>query len=198
MKLKLPLEIVAGRFPIVTQEFGDQSNVQWYKDHGVNINAHNGIDIVIGGGSKPGQDTYGVRLVCPVHTAMLNKVWQLDPMNTQGNGLECQWPDARGTIKMILWHTSETIRQAEYAEGQTMGYIGNSGLCNPAPSIWNVYAGSHLHLGCKLNDELIDPREVFDFSQWHISETDTSIEKDLPPFIYFIQKIKDAFTTMTQ
>ena len=193
MKYPLPLEIVRGRYPIVSQEFGDPSRAEYYKAHGININAHNGTDIVISGGSS---NTYGTKLVCPAPTALLNKVWQLDPMSTSGNGVQCQWQDERGTIKMTVWHCSETNRQSEYKLGDTLGYMGNSGLVDPVPSVFNVFAGSHLHLGVKINDVLADPREVFDFTKWTVSETDTGIEKDLPPFLFYLSKIAKEILTL--
>ncbi len=192
IKYPLPLEIVRGRYPVITQEFGDPTRAQWYKDHGVNIDAHNGTDIVIGGGKQSAKDTYGTRLVCPVPHAQFNALWFSGPVSTQGNGVKVQWNDERGTVKMLVWHCSECITQSSYQEKDTLGFIGNSGLTNPAPSIYNVFAGAHLHLGTYVNDVLCNPRDIFDFTKWYVSDFDTSVEKDLPPFTWAIQKIKDA------
>ena len=187
MKFPLPLEIVKGRFPVVTQEFGNKSNADWYRANGINIDAHNGTDIVIGGGRNQAVDTYGCKLVCPTG-ALLNAVWFDEPMSTKGNGVKVQWNDGR-TIKMVVWHCSECNRQEEYKAGDTLGYIGNSGLVSPKPSYAAVHNGAHLHLMTYINDVLTDPREVFDFTKWTVSATDTGITKDLPPFQYFLNKI---------
>lgn len=196
MKYPLPIEIVKGRFPIITQEFGDTSSNQWYLDHGIDFKGtgHNGTDIVIGGGKNQGQDTYGTRLVCPVPNALLNAVWFTSPLSTQGNGVKIQWNDERGAVKMVVWHCSECDSQPEYHQGETLGYMGNSGLTSPAPSMWNVFAGSHLHLGTYVNNVLVNPREIFDFSKWKVSDYDTSIEKDLPPFVYFLNKLRNLIS----
>lgn len=197
MKLPLPIEIVKGRYPVVTQEWGDTSRVEYYRAHGLNITAHNGTDIVIGGPGDGGRNTYGTKLVCPAD-ALRNATWFTSPLSTQGNGVKVQWQDEeRGTIKMVVWHLSEVNRQEEYKKGDLLGYIGNSGLVDPPASVWNVFQGSHLHLGTWINNVECDPREIFDFSQWHVSETDTSMEKDLPPFVYFINKVREGIASLT-
>jgi murein DD-endopeptidase MepM/ murein hydrolase activator NlpD len=196
MKYPLPLEIVKGRYPVVTQEFGDASRVAWYKANGVDINAHNGTDIIIGGGKNGPVDTYGTKLVCPFPTGLRNKVWYTEPLSTQGNGVRIQFSDERGVIKMLVWHCSECNNQEEYKQGDTLGYIGNSGLVDPKPTFANVHAGAHLHLGTFVNDVLCDPREIFDFTKWFISDVDTSVQKDLPPFQFFINKIRASLTSL--
>ncbi len=196
MKYPLPLEIVRGRFPKVTQEFGDPRLAEWYKKNGVNIDAHNGTDIVIGGGKSQTTDTYGTRLVCPVPHAKTTRVWWNSPMDTKGNGIQIEWNDERGLVQMLGWHCSECVYNYEFTEGQTMGYLGNSGLVSPAPTVWNAHNGAHLHLGVWINGVLSDPRLVFDFNKWFISETDTSIEKDLPPITYFLNRVRIALSKL--
>lgn len=197
MKLPLPLEIVKGRYPVITQEFGNTSNNEWYIANGIKFDAtssggHNGTDIVIGGGKNQNTDTYGTKLVCPTK-ALLNKVWYTEPLSTKGNGVKVQWSDPRGTVKMVVWHCSECPEQQEYQDGDTLGYIGNSGLVSPIPNYFSVHAGSHLHLGTCINDVSTNPREIFDFTKWYVSEIDTGIEKDLHPFQYFLNKIIASF-----
>lgn len=188
-KLPLPLEIVRGRYPIVTQEFGDTAKAEWYKANGININAHNGTDIVISGGPVA---TYGTKIICPAK-ALRNKVWFTDPMSTQGNGVKVQWQNENNeVVKMTVWHCSECVSQEEYQRGDTLGYIGNSGLVDPKPTFSSVHNGAHLHLMTYINEVLCNPREVFDFGRWIVSETDTSKEKDLAPFQYFINKISES------
>ena len=189
MKYPLPIEIVKGRYPVVSQEYGDKRLVEWYKANGVNVDEHNGADIVISGGQ---QATYGTKLVCPVPNALLDKVWFTHALSTQGNGVRIRWQDERGSVQCMVWHCSECNQQGEYKEKDTLGYIGNSGLVTPKPSVWNVFSGVHLHLGTYVNGVLVNPREIFDFTKWYVSETDTSVSKDLPPFVYFINQIRVA------
>jgi murein DD-endopeptidase MepM/ murein hydrolase activator NlpD len=201
MKYPLPLEIVKGRFPFVTQEFGNQTNNAWYIANGIKFDAssgggHNGTDIVIAGGKNQATDTYGTKLVNPFPKALRNKVWFEDAMSTQGNGVKVQFTDERGVIKMIVWHCSECNNQEEYNLGDTLGYIGNSGLVTPKPTVWNAHAGAHLHLGVYINDVLANPRDVFDFTKWTVSNTDTSIEKDLPPIAYFLNQIRITLSSI--
>lgn len=196
MKYPLPIEIVKGRYPLVTQEFGDPSNAAWYQRNGVNITSHNGTDIVIRGGKHQETDTYGTRLVCPVPKGVVDGIWdENDPMSTKGNGIEIHWKDEHGFCQMLVWHCSEVVHYAdEFLEGQTLGFMGNSGLVSPPPTFANVHNGAHLHLGLWINGVLSDPREVFDFTKWFVSDQDTSVEKDLPPFQYFLNKIRIALS----
>ena len=194
MKYNLPIEVVRGRKPIITQEFGNMSNNAWYAANGIDTAiGHNGTDIVISGGAIA---TYGTRLVCPVPKALLNKVWYTEPLATKGNGVKVQWNDERGVVKMTVWHCSETFYREEYQEKDTLGFIGNSGLVRPAPTYSSVHAGAHLHLMTYVNEVLVNPREIFDFNKWYISDKDTGIVKDLPPFQYFINKIAEALKNM--
>ena len=201
MKYPLPLEIVKGRFPVVTQEFANLSNNAWYVANGIKFDAssgggHNGTDIVIGGGKNQATDSYGTKLVNPFPKALKNKVWFDEPMSTKGNGVKVQHTDERGTIKMVVWHCSECNDQEEYKKGDTLGYIGNSGLVSPKPSVWNAHAGSHLHLMTYVNDVLVNPREVFDFKKWTVSKVDTSVDKDLPPISHFLNQIRISLSSL--
>lgn len=194
MKYPLPIEIVKGRYPVITQEFGDTTNNQWYEQNGINFDTrsnggHNGTDIVIGGGGHQATDTYGTKLVCPVPKANATRVWFESPMSTQGNGIEIQWNDVRGFCQALCWHCSECNFQEEYKEGDTLAYMGNSGLVSPAPSFYAVHNGAHLHLGTWINGVMVNPREIFDFTRWYVSDTDTSVQKDLPPFQYFLNQL---------
>jgi len=192
-KYPLPIEIVRGRIPIVTQEFGETKNVAWYKANGVNVDSHNGTDIVISGGSVA---TYGTKLVNPFPKALVNKVWFESPLTTKGNGVKIQFTDERGKISTVVWHCSECNYQEEYLERDTLGFIGNSGLVTPAPTFAAVHNGAHLHLMSYVNDVLVDPREIFDFTKWYVSETDTGVVKDLPPIQHFLNIISGKIGSM--
>ena len=194
MKYPLPIEIVKGRYPIVTQEFGDPAKAAWYKANGIDIDSHNGTDIVISGGEI---NTYGTKLVCPVPKSMRTSVWYESPMSTKGNGVKIMWKEGKDTVEALCWHCSECKQRDSYELGDTLGYIGNSGLVTPKPSFYRVHAGAHLHLGTWINGVLVDPRTVFDFKKWFTSEVDTGIEKDLPPFQYFINKMWDIIRSIS-
>jgi murein DD-endopeptidase MepM/ murein hydrolase activator NlpD len=193
MKYPLPIEVVRGRRPTVTQEFGNHTNDAWYKANGVNLDntGHNGTDIVITGGKNRSVDTYGTKLVCPVPNASLTKLWWAhEALNTKGNGIEIQWKDERGLIYVLCWHCSEVVEGKDtFKKGDPLGYMGNSGLVSPKPSYFAVHNGAHLHLGTWINGVLVNPREVFDFEQWFTTEVDTGIAKDLPPIQYFLNQV---------
>lgn len=201
MKYSLPIRIVKGRYPVITQEFGNQSNNPWYELNGVKFDAssqggHNGTDIVIRGGKNQATDTYGTELVNPFPNALPTKVWWDSAMSTKGNGIQIQMKDERGQIRILCWHCSECHFQEEYKEGDTIGYVGNSGLVTPKPSFTNVHAGAHLHLGAWINGVMVNPREIFDFTKWYVSDVDTSIEKDLPPIQYFINIVMNSIKSL--
>lgn len=144
MKYKLP--IGGSRKPILTQKYGETSNNEWYKAHGINNPFHNGCDFVTGTNVQ----TYGTPLVSPFKGRVV-KVTFDSPMSTKGNGVTIE-SDPIGDVKfqVILWHTGELQCKVGdiLNEGQVVCYIGNSGLVNPSPTPDNPYAGSHLHLGC--------------------------------------------------
>lgn len=174
--MKLPIS--APIKPTLTQGYGDTSRVAWYKTNGINIDFHNGLDYVVGDSTL----TYGTKLVCPFPTAALSKSWWTNPLSTSGNGIEIQ----SGEYKVRFWHCSEIVIKSSYKEGDVVGYIGNSGLCSPAPSDNRPFDGSHLHLMVFKNDVLIDPLTIFKKDEWFLS-TDTTIEKDLPPLFRVVK-----------
>ena len=139
------------------------------------------MDYVIGDSTL----TYGTKLVCPFPTATLSKSWWVNPLSTQGNGIEIQ----SGIYKVRFWHCSEIVVKSNYKEGDAIGYIGNSGLCSPAPTDIRPFDGSHLHLMVYKNNELIDPLEIFDKEMWYVG-VDTTVDKDLPPLFRVVKYMK--------
>jgi len=192
MKYPLPLSMPAGRHPIITQPYGDKTSVEWYRANGLNLTEHNGTDIVI---SFPGATaeqsriaTYGARIVCPVPSAFLEKTWWDSPMSTKGNGIQIAWKEGVDRFQMLSWHCSEVNPQNTYKEGDTLGFMGNSGLVRPAPTNACVHCGAHIHLMLYANGVLTDAMTKFDAKRWYTSQ-DTGIEKDLAPFQFFFDKI---------
>lgn len=191
-KHPLPIAIPKGYFPILTQPYGDKSTIDWYKANGLNITEHNGADFTISFvGATEDQArmaTYGAKLVCPVELSYLSKAWWDNPMSTKGNGIQITWTEDGKDISIRFWHCSEITQQSTYKKEEQVGLIGNNGLVRPEPTPYCVYCGSHLHLMVYVNGVLTDPKEIFDFTKWFIAN-DTGVGKDLPPIIYFVQKL---------
>jgi murein DD-endopeptidase MepM/ murein hydrolase activator NlpD len=192
MKYHLPISCPVGFKPTITQRYGDTAMVAWYQAHGLNLTSHNGIDIVIGDSIQ----TYGTKLVCPVPNAQLSMTWFTDPMSTAGNGIQIGWDDGADRYNLIFWHCSEIVSQETYKEGDIVGYIGNSGLVKPPPTPQQPFNGSHLHLGLRKNNVLIDPLTIFDKDEWFISE-DTTQAKDLPPLFWALEYAKSQLKKLT-
>lgn len=188
MKYSLPLRVPRGRIPLITQPYGDKSRVEWYRANGLNLTEHNGVDIVISG---PREVTYGAELVCPVPAALVDKMWFDTPMSTKGNGIQIAWSDDNGYCQMLAWHCSGIVEYPiQTFEGQTIGYIGNSGLVDPPPTAQEPFAGSHVHLMLYINGVLTDPMNVFELGRWFTAIKDTGTEKDLPALYWAFEKAK--------
>ena len=185
-KLPFPIEIPEGSFPIITQAYGDKSKVAWYKKNGVDINEHNGVDVVVSGGKDA---TYGARVVCPFPQAALNKTWWDHPMSTKGNGIMISYQDGKDYYQMLVWHCSEIITKSLYKERDIIGFIGNSGLVDPKPTPESPFSGSHIHLMAYLNGKLIDPMEIFTIKEWYTGK-DTGAIKDLPALQWVLDYAK--------
>lgn len=183
--MKLPLRIPVGFKPIITQPYGDKSSVDWYKANGLDLTEHNGTDFIVGDSIQ----TYGTPVVCPVPKAELSRIWFTNAMSTSGNGIQICWEDNGGNYSMRCWHLSETVSKMEYSEGDIIGYLGNSGLCRPAPTYSQPFNGSHLHLMLWKNSKLIDPLSYFNKNEWYVGE-DTGTEKDLPPLFWALNYAK--------
>jgi len=171
--------------PTVTQEFGNKSNNAWYASKGVIIPFHNGVDVCFG---DPKQ-TYGTECVCPFEKAKVVKVTWDSPTSTKGNGVTIESSDVNGVIyQVVFWHTAEIVVKVnqELKLGDVICYIGNTGICFPSPSMEYPWNGSHSHLmlfkyvwATRPNGSMyvlqdsdngvggaIDPRLLFDFTQW--------------------------------
>lgn len=189
-KLKIPLRIPKGLYPKITQAFGDKRLVDWYKKNGVDIDFHNGVDITVGNSVQ----TYGTAIVAPIKS-YYDKVWFDEPMSTKGNGIAITFEHDKEYYRMIAWHTSENVEKNKYKEGDTIAYIGNSGLVTPKPTPSKAHNGAHIHLMLYKNGELIDPMELFDITQWYEGD-DTGVEKDLPPLFWALQRAKELLNEL--
>lgn len=175
----------------VEQEFGNTSNNAWYKAHGIFSVGHNGIDITFG---NPKQ-TYGTECICPFDSATVVKVTFTSPTSTSGNGITIESSPINGVVyQVVFWHTGEiAVKIGQKLKlGDVICYIGNSGLCDPEPSKDAPWNGAHCHLMLfkktwngnfwvynseNTIDGAINPRELFDFTQWYQGQ-DTGLAHD--------------------
>ena len=173
---KLPIS--SPNKPFLTLPYGSKAMVQWYKDNGLNLTEHNGADFITG----KAVETYGAALVCPFPTAkVVNVVWD-SPMTTKGNGVTLEYKEGNKRHQIVFWHTGEIVVKLNQVvgEGQTVCYIGNSGLCMPAPTKDRPYDGSHLHFMLFTNGVLKDPLTLFDKDEWYLGE-DSGFIHDIEP-----------------
>lgn len=185
----LPIAIPSNRRIVVSQIYGDTSKIDKYKEAGINIPFHNGLDLcVTEQGLYNGRETYGTALVCPVDNAHLDKVWWDNPMSTKGNGIQISWKENGKKHSIIFWHCSELMEQQTYNTGEVLGYVGNSGFCMPSPTYSKPYDGSHLHLGLYIDGVLTDPETYFDRTKW-FTKAD-NIFKDFPPLVWVLEWMK--------
>lgn len=188
--MKLPLPIKSQNKPIITQGYGDTRLVEWYKANGVNIPMHNGVDFVVG----TDRITFGTPLVCPFETAKVVKVTFDTPTSTKGNGVTIEGVWEGKTLQVVFWHTSEVSAKTgdNLKFGDTICYIGNSGLCNPPRTEDNPFAGSHLHLmvfewtgtawkGIDTDMKgAMNPCDYFNTEAWFVTDKDSGNEHDIP------------------
>lgn len=199
-KLPFPVQVHSGLKLVVTQHYGNPSNVEYYKQNGINMPFHNGVDVVLSGDNLK---TFGTAIVCPSDGWLVRKAyWYDDPISANGNELVIWSPVIDGEqIELRFVHLSEIIAKEGdiLPKGYIMGYIGNSGLVSPKPTPEKPCSGTHLHLGmCIYKDSvlqdakngvygLIDPLTRLDINNPFKGE-DTGLEKDVPAFKWAFEK----------
>jgi murein DD-endopeptidase MepM/ murein hydrolase activator NlpD len=87
------------------------------------------------------------------------------------------------------------VVKSSYREGDIIGYIGNSGLCRPAPTPQRPFDGAHLHLMLFKNGILIDPLTVFNPNEWFVF-SDTGVDKDAPPLQWALNFVKSQLAKL--
>jgi murein DD-endopeptidase MepM/ murein hydrolase activator NlpD len=202
-----PIKRHSGLKVVVSQKYGEVANNAWYKQRGIDIPFHNGIDLVLSG--SPLQ-TFGSEIVACFDGQVVRNFWGGE-MNSHGNGLVL-----RGDMfyengiayryEALYWHLSglNTPFASRIGIGSCIGYVGNSGDCKPAPTVINPWGGSHLHFGVikyrndgngwfvenKDNgvDGFINPLPLIDDLQG-LEGMDTGVSRDLAPIRYFINKL---------
>jgi murein DD-endopeptidase MepM/ murein hydrolase activator NlpD len=207
MKLLTPIRRFGNNKVVISQNYGEVKYSKWYKDRGIKMPFHNGIDLVLSGGNI---DTYGAEAVACFDGQVIKTFWG-GKMNSHGNGITIRSKPVyeNGIGKMyeaLYWHLSELKSPfaSEIGVGSCIGYIGNSGDVRPAPSFINPWAGCHLHFGVleykntgdgwfvenKDNgvNGYIDPLPLITDLQGFEGK-DTGVSKDLAPVRYFINKL---------
>lgn len=180
----------------ITQEYGNIYTPAQIALYGCQF--HNGIDIVFDNDTP--QHTFGTPCICPFETGTVVKVTFDDPHSTKGNGVTLQSPIIDGVIyQIVFWHTCEIkVKLGDKVNlGDTVCYVGNSGLCSPSRDILHPFNGAHCHfmlfkylpLGINGNwilqnenngaNGAINARDLFDFTQCQETGVDTGFQRDM-------------------
>jgi len=218
--MKFPFKVPNGYKLKVTQPFGSISKLQFYKDRGIDIPFHNGVDIVLvdSQGREVPKVTYGSALITPSVGWQIVKTTFDNPMSTKGNGVTIQSSEIIDTLgrvtrwQLVFWHCSEVV----YTKGilgafETVGYVGNSGAVSPAPSIACPYCGSHLHLMLYIHEKrdgtwyVLDPAngvggaqdvlKYIDINDVYYGN-DTDFLKDEPPLMWLISQLNSLILSL--
>src|SRR3990167_2849495 len=215
MKLLSPVKRHSGLLVKINQRFADPANVAWYKANGIDIPFHNGLDLGLTG--TPSQN-YGSELVACFDGRVVKRTFE-SPMSAKGNGLTLESKpfieDGKTKIyQSVYWHCSKLSDKNEFKKGETVAYMGNSGLVLPKPSVECVHCGSHLHFmiySWELQDGVwtllnkdngvggaIDPLPLIDGLQGESEGDDTPFENDAPAYQYFIDLIREIIKELIE
>ena len=163
------------------------------------------------------KQNYGCELVA-CFDGRIAKITYDGPMSTKGNGITLQSEIINENGKQYLyqavyWHLSEIVTpKSSYKQGEAIGYMGNSGLVTPSPSPFCLYCGTHVHFMLFVWESVngtfvllnadngvqgaVDPLPFIANLQGEVG-VDTSSEKDLAPFQYYIDQIKAKLVVLT-
>ncbi|MGH7174807.1 MAG: M23 family metallopeptidase [Minisyncoccia bacterium] len=171
---------------MMTQPFGPTTNTLEPVGPNGEPHFHYGVDLVAG----DDHHTYGLAIVCPFPTiAIADKTWE-GAMNSLGNGIIGNYTDAEGVKHTLtFWHVSKESDPVDYAEGETMANVGNTGLVAPQPSLKDPYAGAHLHLGYQRNGVWTDPLTIFDLTTWYPGGATPQV-LEMPPAEWVVAQIE--------
>lgn len=202
MNKKFPIICPKGSKVVITQRFKPLNNP-----------THDAVDFIIQNPNLQQREnqilTFGSQLVCPVVEAKCVLLNDFGAMNDKGNGCDIEWSENGFYWRLHFWHTvyNELILDQVVKEGQIVALMGNSGNCSPMPTIQNPYQGSHVH--CRFsrykksnllyveNGKIICPNyeivslnmlDYFDVNNPYQGK-DSSVEVDLEPPKYFVNKI---------
>jgi hypothetical protein len=147
--LPIPIIVPYGYKLRISQPFGSTGDVEWYKNNGLNIPFHNGVDIVVDNDDP--RLTYGSACFCPFPKGWTVKKTFDSAMSTKGNGVTLESDTfvedgIEKKVQIVLWHLSSLTDGTQLVYKNIVGYVGNSGLVHPAPSTACPFCGSHLHL----------------------------------------------------
>lgn len=121
----------------ISQYFG--GNPEYYNkvcSQGECLSGHNGIDMM---------GSWGTPILC----VQDGKV--IDIHNDKGDGYGNYVRILSGELEWIYGHLSSisVVKGQDIKTGTQLGCMGNTGMVTPKPTIWQPFAGTHLHLGCR-------------------------------------------------
>lgn len=169
-----------------------------YVTQGYKPDIHDAVDLVVWkDGLSPEMNkefTHGAQEVSPFKVAeCMQSEYFEKTVGMQGQEAPSGgWVDIKGyydeTYDMTLHFQHNCINKIKVGdivkEGQIIGYMGNAGLCTPAPTADYPFDGTHLHLSVWLrsrqpnaNAFSVNPFDYFDFTKWYEGE-DSSKEID--------------------
>lgn len=159
MLFKFPILLPPGAKLTVTQPYGVTDNATEPKGPNGEPHFHYGVDVVDGDAAN----TYGTPLVCPFESGKLTgyNVTQFNPGVTPFASIS-GYGASGAHYEAIFCHISALFFRSSYGDGDIVGLIGNNGAVEPQPTPAAPFAGSHLHLGLKVNGQWADPLEYFD------------------------------------
>jgi hypothetical protein len=205
--LPFPILVPKGYKLRITQPYAATDNLAWYKEKGLNLSFHNGVDVVID--SSDPRLTYGSACFCPFPNGWTVKKTFDSPMSTKGNGITLESESfiedgIEKKIQLVYWHLSKLVEQTNHYFKDIVGYVGNSGMVKPEPSPSCPYCGSHLHFMMyeffKIDRRwvlqnadngvggAIDPMKRFDINNV-IYAADTDMMFDLAPLQWAMDKL---------
>lgn len=178
---KFPIRIPLGKILTISQGFKPD--------------IHIGNDVICGDGPS----TFGLPFVWPfpfpgfIYDSVADSPIAAESKHAhaQVDGVD---PVTGITYSLLCIHLSSviyTVAQGEnssirFLMGETIGYLGNSGMVSPKPTLQNPFGGSHAHLGLGIknpgeaNYTMVDPSLYFDLAQPFYGPDDP--EKDKPVY----------------
>jgi len=169
---------------------------------------HEGNDIVVAG-SDYGPRTFGLPFVWPfpfpgrIYDSVADSpiAAEAKKAHAQVDGIDPNTGIAYSILVIHLSGAAYTVAagqasNAVFHEGDVIGYLGNSGMVSPKPTIERPFDGSHAHIGLgikklgEINYTMVDPSIYFDINDPFRGPDDPS--RDQP--VYDWANIKEEGT----
>ena len=175
---KFPIRIPPGKFLSISQGFKPD--------------IHEGNDVVCGDGPS----TFGLPFVWPfpfpgkIYDSVADSPIAAESRHAhaQVDGID---PATGISYSVLCIHLSSVIytvapgadSPVRFLMGEAIGYLGNSGMVSPKPTLQNPFGGSHAHLGLgiknpgEMNYKMVDPSLYFDITSPFYGPDDPSLDK---------------------